>query len=72
MSYYNYHAEIRRRISNGELCGYHYETNYPKIGECLVLEFSTFPPQRPIRPHSQWRYADILGSDEQNESKRRK
>ena len=48
---YSYHNRIRQRINNGELIGYHFADDYPNIGEALVLEFSTFPPVRPIRPH---------------------
>ena len=54
---YPYHNKIKQRIRNGELIGWHFTSNYPKIGEALVLEFSTYPPQRPIRPH---RYAEYL------------
>ena len=54
---YPYHNKIKQRIGAGELTGYEYVTDYPRIGEALVLYFSTLPPVRPIRPH---RYAEYL------------
>lgn len=58
---YPYHNRIKQRIANNELIGYHFEQDYPRIGECLVLEFSTYPFARPIRPHRYVEYAQILG-----------
>lgn len=57
---YPYHNEIKKRIKNGELVGFRYVDDYPKIGECLVLEFSTFPFKRPIRPHKYSEYQKLL------------
>lgn len=57
---YPYHNKIKQRIKNGELIGYEYVNDYPKIGECLVLIFNTYPFQRPIRPHRYDEYIDIL------------
>lgn len=57
---YPYHNRIKQRIKNGELIGYEFQTNYPEIGECLVLKFHTYPPLRPIRPHRYVDYVDIL------------
>ena len=54
---YPYHNRIKQRIKNGELIGHEFRTDYPGIGECLVLIFSTMPIFRPIRPH---RYAEYL------------
>lgn len=54
---YPYHNRIIQRIKNGELIG---------IGEsdskefAFVLLFNTEPFTRPIRPHSVYRYKDIL------------
>ncbi len=47
---YPYHNKIKQRIRNGELTGWHFTDNYPRIGPALVLQFSTYPPLRPIRP----------------------
>ena len=47
---YPYHPRIKQRIRAGELIGYYWDDNYPRIGPALVLEFSTYPPLRPIRP----------------------
>ncbi len=57
---YPYHNKIKQRIKNGELSGYRLVDNYPNIGECLVLEFSTPPFIRPIRPHKYHEYAVLL------------
>ena len=58
---YSYHNRIKQRIRNGELIGYEFSKNYPKIGECLVLKFDTIPALRPIRPHKVPEYMKILG-----------
>lgn len=56
---YPYHNRIRQRINNGELVGVE-----QGIGEfAIVLLFSTYPFTRPIRPHSVWRYWDILNKE---------
>lgn len=55
--YYNYHAKIMERIKNGELVGFELTDG----GEfALVLMFRTFPFTRPIRPHSVYKYEEIL------------
>ena len=55
-----YHNQIKQRINDGELIGYEFREDYPGIGECLVLKFSTHPATRPIRPHKYVEYVDIL------------
>ena len=60
MRYYGYHPRIKQRIRSGELIGYYFTGNYPRIRPALVLEFSTYPPVRPIRPHRWPEYAGIL------------
>lgn len=57
---YPYHNRIKQRIANGELVGYEFVEDYPKIGEALVLKFNTYPPLRPIRPQRYVDYVDIL------------
>lgn len=57
---YPYHNRIRKRINNGELIDHYFTDNYPRIGEALVLVFSTPPFLRPIRPHKWPDYVDIL------------
>ena len=59
---YPYHNRIKQRIKNGELIGYEFREDYPKIGECLVLKFSTLPALRPIRPNRYVDYVDILAA----------
>lgn len=63
---YPYHNRIKQRIRNGELVGYEYVKDYPRIGECLVLRFDTMPPTRPIRPHRYNEYTEILREWEVN------
>lgn len=67
---YSYHNRIKQRIRNGELIGYKFVEDYPKIGECLVLQFSTYPPLRPVRPHKYVDYVDILA--EWNKERKKK
>lgn len=57
---YPYHNRIKQRIANGELISWHFVEDYPHIGEALVLEFSTAPFTRPIRPHRYAEYTLIL------------
>ena len=57
---YPYHNRIKQRIRNGELDSYEFVDDYPGIGECLVLRFSTLPIFRPVRPHRYADYTDIL------------
>lgn len=57
---YPYHNRIKQRIRAGELISCEFREDYPGIGECLVLKFSTHPTQRPIRPHRYVDYVDIL------------
>lgn len=57
---YPYHNKIKQRIKNGELIGYDFVDNYKEIGECLLLHFSTYPFERPIRPHKYCEYTDII------------
>lgn len=63
---YPYHNRIKQRIRNGELIGYEFRTDYPGIGECLVLKFNTLPPLRPIRPHRYAEYEDVLWKWQKN------
>lgn len=57
---YPYHNKIKQRIRAGELCGYRYVEDYPRIGRALVLYFSTYPPVRPVRPYRFEEYAPLL------------
>ena len=59
---YPYHNQIKRRIRAGELAGYAFVSDYPRIGEALVLYFTTPPQVRPIRPHRYAEYAALLAA----------
>ena len=61
---YPYHNKIKQRIRNGELVGYEFVDDYPGIGECCVLKFSTYPPVRPIRPYRYAEYTEWIGRSE--------
>lgn len=54
---YPYHNRIKQRMAQGELVSWEKVEDYPRIGECILLHFSTPPFTRPIRPH---RYAEYL------------
>ena len=66
---YPYHNRIKQRISNGELVGVEMRSDYPRIGECAVLKFSTVPALRPIRPHRYAEYAQIISKYTKNEGR---
>jgi hypothetical protein len=57
---YPYHNHIKKRIQNGELLGFTFVDDYKDLGPCLVLEFSTPPFVRPIRPHKIPMYLSLL------------
>ena len=57
---YPYHNLIKKRIRNGEMTGYEYVENYKNIGDCLLLHFSTYPFERPIRTHKYDEYYSII------------
>lgn len=42
------------------MTGFRFVPDYPRIGECIVLEFITPPFTRSIRPHRYAEYTDIL------------
>lgn len=62
---YPYHQKIKQRIAAGELVGWHFTESYPRIGPALVLQFSTYPPLRPIRPNRYAEYMPLLSGVEQ-------
>lgn len=51
---------MKQRIREGELVSFKYVDDYPGIGECLLLEFNTYPPFRPIRPNRYGEYTNLL------------
>lgn len=55
--YYNYHAKNLQRIKNGELIDVKESCDK---SFAFVLIFSTHPYTRPIRPHSVYRYENLL------------
>ena len=57
---YPYHNKIKQRIKNGELINFEFVEDYPRMGKCLVLFFSTYPFIRPIRPHRYSEYEELI------------
>lgn len=57
---YPYHNKTKQRIRSGELVEHYFTKDYPRIGEALVLVFSTAPIKRPIRPHRHSEYVHLL------------
>lgn len=60
MSYYSYHGRIKQRIANGDLIGFRFVDDYPRIGTALVLQFNDNPVLRPIRPERWMEYVGTL------------
>lgn len=57
---YPYHNKIKQRIRAGELVDHYFDDDYPRIGNALVLVFSTPPFKRPIRPERWGGYSILL------------
>lgn len=66
--YHHHHNRINQRIHAGELQGFYFTDNYPRIGKALVLVFRTAPVFRSIRPHRWAEYEYILKGGENNET----
>lgn len=60
---YPYHNKIKQRIRNGELQGFYFTDNYPRIGKALVLVFKTPPILKPIRPYRWPEYQKVWGGE---------
>ncbi len=67
---YSYHGRIKQRIKAGELTDVQFVTDYPRIGECMVLVFKTEPIFRPVRPRKYAEYAGILNGWRRNHENR--
>ena len=59
MSYYNYHAKIKKLIMEGELEGYKFVDDYHGIRPALVLYFKNNRPM-PIRDYRWEEYIPLL------------
>lgn len=57
--YYNYHAQVRRKILEGKLVGYKFVDEYNGISPALVLYFSDGKAM-PIRDYMWEDYLPIL------------
>ena len=61
MGYFNYHAKVKKLISQGELCCYEIVESYHNIAPCMILFFKSHPPM-PIREHRFQEYLDIINT----------
>ncbi|MBO5022531.1 MAG: thermostable hemolysin delta-VPH [Clostridia bacterium] len=69
MMYYNYHAQVKKKLLNGELIGYEFVDEYNGISPALVLYFKNSRPM-PIRNHRWEEYLPyIINFDEINNKK---
>ena len=59
MSYYNYHAQIKKLILSGKLTGYKFVDDYNGIRPALVLYFSNHRPM-PVRSYKWQEYIPLL------------
>lgn len=59
MSYYNYHAQIKKLILSGKLTGYKFVDDYNGIRPALVLYFSNHRPM-PVRSYRWQEYIPLL------------
>lgn len=69
---YPYHNKTKQRIRAGELLDYTFVQDYPRIGECLLLSFSTAPHLRPVRPYRYGEYKDILEGWKRSQGRQRR
>lgn len=67
---YSYHGRIKQRIKAGELTDVQFVTDYPRIGECMVLMLKIEPIFRPVRPRKYSDYVDILAEWRRNHENR--
>ena len=59
MSYFNYHAKVKKMILEGKLTGYEFVDEYNGISPALVLYFSNTKPM-PIRKYRWEEYLPFL------------
>ncbi len=57
--YFNYHAKIKKLISNNQLIGYKFFYDYNGIKPALVLYFKNNSPM-PVREHKFEEYLKII------------
>ena len=60
MAYFNYHAKVKKLISEGHLTGYKIVNNWNGISPALVLYFDNNPPM-PIREYRWDEYFKMIG-----------
>lgn len=61
MSYFNYHATIKKLIKENKLVGYYFCQNYKGISPALVLIFNDIRhPTMPVREHKFHEYLSVL------------
>ena len=61
MSYFNYHAMVKKMIDDGKLITYYFVDAYKDVSPALILIFND--PKRPvipIRQHAWDKYLDLI------------
>ena len=57
--YFNYHAKIKKLISENHLTGYQFAENFNNISPALIFFFDCHPPM-PVRKHKWQEYKIFL------------
>ncbi len=66
MGYFNYHATVKRLLSEEKLIGYYYTKKHNSISPALVLLFDDYRhPVLPIREERWEEYKKLLPKDKQ-------
>ena len=60
MTYFDYHAKVKKLIKEGKLKSYYFDKSYNNIGFALVLCFDG--KKYPIREERFLEYFDLIGS----------
>lgn len=61
MSYYNYHATVKRLLAEGKLTTWYFTPRHGRISPALVLVFNDIKhPRMPLRQHRWEEYLPLL------------
>lgn len=59
MSYFNYHAKIKKLINNGEFLRFEIVDEYHGIKPAMIIYFKNHPPM-PVREHRFKEYLELF------------
>lgn len=68
MSYFNYHAKIKKLIKEGDFSHFEIMQNYHNISPAMVIYFKNHPPM-PVREHRFDEYLQLFDKIKENENK---